>query len=153
MMRKKAERMEQTAVSGNLDNMAMKGLEEAERGLTIEKNQWPADIDEAGNRYVEFVIGGAEKTLLVQQISFVLEGKICYRIAYARGKDFYPRTDMGERQQATDSKHAAPITRGNGGTADTQDLGSCGAIRGGSSPPSRIFSAGRPFRPFLFVEG
>lgn len=95
--------MEQTAVSGNLDNMAMKGLEEAERGLTIEKNQWPADIDEAGNRYVEFVIGGAEKTLLVQQISFVLEGKICYRIAYARGKDFYPWTDMGERQQATDS--------------------------------------------------
>ncbi|MGL4852777.1 MAG: rhamnogalacturonan acetylesterase, partial [Phocaeicola sp.] len=49
-------------------------------------------------RYVEFIVKSNEKTVVVQQLSFVLKGAINYRIAYARGKDFYPRTDIGENK-------------------------------------------------------
>lgn len=38
-------------------------------------------------------------------MSFMLDGDICYRAAYARGKDFYPRTDIGEAQRPVAGKH------------------------------------------------
>ena len=74
----------------------MKGITFNEGKYTITGANWPADIDEAANRYVEIIIESKDKTLLVKQVSFMLDGDICYRAAYARGKDFYPRTDIGE---------------------------------------------------------
>lgn len=83
--------------------MSVKGLVETDKGITIETGEWPADIDEDGKRYVEIIIQGKEKPLIVRQISFTLEDEVCYRIAYARGKDFYPRTDLGEQQRAAEA--------------------------------------------------
>lgn len=83
----------------------MKGITFNEGKYTITGANWPADIDEAANRYVEIIIESKDKTLLVKQVSFMLDGDICYRAAYARGKDFYPRTDIGEAQRPVAGKH------------------------------------------------
>lgn len=93
----------QLPVTCNCTKMSVKGLVETDKGITIETGEWPADIDEDGKRYVEIIIQGKEKPLIVRQISFTLEGEVCYRIAYARGKDFYPRTDLGEQQRAAEA--------------------------------------------------
>lgn len=87
----------QTDVARKCPDMGLKGLTETEKGITIENRAWPADIDEDGKRYVEIIISGKQKALMLRRLSFTLEGDICYRIAYARGKDFYPRTDVGEQ--------------------------------------------------------
>lgn len=78
--------------------LLLKGVVTTEKGYTIESGHWAAEIDEDFNRYVEFIVKSNEKTVVVQQLSFVLKGAINYRIAYARGKDFYPRTDIGENK-------------------------------------------------------
>ena len=65
----------------------------------MESGQWTAEIDEAQKRYVEIILPRSEQTLLLRQLSFTLEGEIAYRVACAYGKDFYPRTDLGEAQQ------------------------------------------------------
>ncbi|WP_300726314.1 rhamnogalacturonan acetylesterase [uncultured Bacteroides sp.] len=78
---------------------SIKGIIKEGEKYNIEGNKWPADIDEAANRYVEFILHNENETLNVKQLNLILEGDICYRIAYARGKDFYPRTDLGEAQR------------------------------------------------------
>lgn len=102
---------QQTEVARQCPGMGMKGLIETENGISIETQTWPADIDEDGKRYVEVIISGNEKAMMIRRISFTLEGTICYRIAYARGKDFYPRTDIGEQQiqENTSGKLTFPV--------------------------------------------
>lgn len=82
----------------HIENL-MKGMKKNGNAYTIESGLWPMDIDESGNRYVEFIVRNNDKTLLLKQISFTLKGNPCYRIAYARGKDFYPRIDIAESQK------------------------------------------------------
>lgn len=85
-------------------DILLKGIKTKGEGYTIETDNWPIDIDESGNRYVEFVIRNKKKKVLtLQQLSFILRGELCCRVAYARGKDFYPRTDIGESQQINNS--------------------------------------------------
>lgn len=82
-------------------DIQLKGIKKVHDSYTIESDIWPVDIDESGNRYVEFIIRNKkENALVLQSLSFLLKGNLCYRIAYARGKDFYPRTDIGESQQS-----------------------------------------------------
>ena len=81
---------------------ALKGLQQDSLGITIEKGEWPADIDESGSRYVEFFVKGLKKSFIVRQITFTLSGKVAYRAAVSKGGDFYPRTDLGENQRATE---------------------------------------------------
>ena len=90
---------ERSSVTLPLDNPSVRGLEKQDKGITIEGNQWTAEIDEAQKRYVEIIVPRTEQTLLLRQLSFTLEGNIAYRVACAYGKDFYPRTDLGEAQQ------------------------------------------------------
>lgn len=87
-------------VNHNLSAIPLKGLKQTAQGITLETGSWLAEIDENRNRYIEVVIPTEEKALFIRQVSFTLTGDICYRIAYARGKDFYPRTDIGECQTA-----------------------------------------------------
>lgn len=83
----------------NLD-LSVKGLVETASGYDIEQGEvWPPEIDEVAKRYVEFVVRGNEKALRLKELSFLLKGDIAYRLAVAGGKDFYPRTDIGELQQ------------------------------------------------------
>ncbi|NDW13633.1 hypothetical protein D0T50_12135 [Bacteroides sp. 214] len=82
------------------NRVAMRGLVKIDGGITLETGTWVAEIDEDGNRYVELVVTNHEKTLVVQELSLTLVGKVSYRIAYAFGKDFYPRTDIGEGTQS-----------------------------------------------------
>ncbi|MCD7710127.1 MAG: rhamnogalacturonan acetylesterase [Porphyromonadaceae bacterium] len=79
---------------------SLNGLQEEASGITIEKGQWPDDIDESGNRYVEFYLKGVKKNFTVRQITFILSGEVAYRVAASKGGDFYPRTDLGENQKA-----------------------------------------------------
>lgn len=93
--------MHKKTVKSKLAISTLKGLKETDQGITLETGSWQADIDENGNRYIELIIPTEEKALFIRQLSFKLTGNICYRIAYARGKDFYPRTDIGECQKAS----------------------------------------------------
>lgn len=77
----------------------LKGMKKDSNAYTIESDLWPVDLDESGSRYVEFVLRNNGKTLLLKQLSFTLKGNPSYRIAYARGKDFYPRIDIAENQK------------------------------------------------------
>lgn len=70
-----------------------------ERGYAPEKGVWTAEMDEYAKRYVELVIPASDQTRLLRQLSFTLEGEVACRVACAYGKDFYPRTDLGEIQQ------------------------------------------------------
>lgn len=90
----------QTKVSIPIEHYTLKELQETPQGITTVAGTWPAEIDEAQKRYVEIVLPRREKTLVVRSVSFEMEGDACYRLAYAWGKDFYPRTDIGEEQQA-----------------------------------------------------
>lgn len=84
----------------SLRNPAIRGLVYTTDGqMTIEQGKWKAEIDEAQKRYVEVIVPGQNEAMLLRQLSFTLEGGIAYRVACAYGKDFYPRTDLGEIQQ------------------------------------------------------
>lgn len=80
----------------NSAEVLLKGMKKQGDAYTIESDVWPAEIDENGNRYVEFILKNNDKTLCLKQVSFIFKGSSSYRIAYARGKDFYPRIDIGE---------------------------------------------------------
>lgn len=90
----------QTPVTLKPSETSLKGLVRSSGAITIEGENWPADIDESGARYVEVVLSGGGKTVHVQQLTLALDGEVSYRVACARGKDFYPRTDLGENQKA-----------------------------------------------------
>lgn len=90
---------ERTDIQIALSNPSWRGLTETPEGLTIEGGQWTAEIDEAQKRYYELILKPVEDNLLLRQLSFTLEGEVSYRVACAYGKDFYPRTDLGEAQQ------------------------------------------------------
>ena len=90
----------QSPVIRECPDIAVKSLIQTEKGITIETGKWPADIDEDGKRYAEVIIQSNEKSLIIRRISFTLEGEISYRLAYAHGKDFYPRTDLAEQPHA-----------------------------------------------------
>lgn len=90
---------ERTDIQIALSNPSWRGLTETAEGLTIEGGQWTAEIDEAQKRYYELILKPVEDNLLLRQLSFTLEGEVSYRVACAYGKDFYPRTDLGEAQQ------------------------------------------------------
>lgn len=86
-----------------------KGIVEQNSSYTIESGMWPADIDEDGKRYIEFILHNTNKVLAIHQLSFIMQGECCYRIAYGRGKDFYPRTDIGEAQRPISGKQTYPL--------------------------------------------
>jgi len=90
----------QSPVIRECPDIAVKSLIQTEKDITIETGKWPADIDEDGKRYAEVIIQSNEKSLIIRRISFTLEGEISYRLAYAHGKDFYPRTDLAEQPHA-----------------------------------------------------
>lgn len=90
---------ERTDIQMALLNPSWRGLIETPEGLTIEGGHWTAEIDEAQKRYYELILPPVEENLLLRQLSFTLEGEVSYRVACAYGKDFYPRTDLGEAQQ------------------------------------------------------
>lgn len=101
----------QSPVIRECPDIAVKSLIQTEKGITIETGKWPADIDEDGKRYAEVIIQSNEKSLIIRRISFTLEGEISYRLAYAHGKDFYPRTDLAEQPHAqkTPGKQIFPV--------------------------------------------
>ena len=90
---------QRTDVQIALSNPSWRGLTETPEALTIEGGYWTAEIDEAQKRYYELILPPVEENLLLRQLSFTLEGEVSYRVACAYGKDFYPRTDLGEAQQ------------------------------------------------------
>ena len=89
----------ETPEKAEIGKYTLKGLDENETGIAIAGGKWPADIDEAGDRYVEFVFKGNKKTFLVRQITFTLDGGVAYRAALSKSNDFYPRTILGENQR------------------------------------------------------
>ncbi len=102
---------QKTDITKSNAQLNLNGLKTTDSGTTIESGVWPKDMDGNGKRYMEFIIQNDNKALVIQQVSFILKGNVCYRIAYARGKDFYPRTDIGENQKAerTSDNQAFPV--------------------------------------------
>ena len=88
-----------TEVALTHTEILLKGMKKKDDAYTIDSDIWSADIDENGNRYMEFILCNNDKTLVLTQLSFTLKGNPCFRIAFARGKDFYPRTDIAERKK------------------------------------------------------
>lgn len=70
-------------------------------GITLGKEKQASEIDEDPKRYVEVILPPSEQTRLCRTLTLTLEGNTAYRIACAYGKDFYPRTDLGEATQST----------------------------------------------------
>lgn len=89
---------ERVPVKLHPEQRTLRELEENGRGITLNGGRWDAEIDEAQKRYVEVVIPRSEQTMLLRELSFTIEGEVAYRVACAYGKDFYPRTDLGELQ-------------------------------------------------------
>jgi lysophospholipase L1-like esterase len=90
---------ERVPTSVTPDRHMLRGLTADSHGITIEGGKWSAEIDEHANRYVEVVVPMQEQTMQINSLSFRLDGGVAYRVACAYGKDFYPRTDLGELQQ------------------------------------------------------
>lgn len=90
---------ERVPTSVALDRHTLRGLTADNQGITAEGGKWSAEIDEHANRYVEVVVPAQEHTMQITRLSFRLDGSVAYRVACAYGKDFYPRTDLGELQQ------------------------------------------------------
>lgn len=78
----------------------MRGLSMTDSGIlpTTEAGVWPKEIDEVNDRYMEFIITATEGTMQISDATIGVNEGICYRVAVARGKDFYPRTDIGENR-------------------------------------------------------
>lgn len=74
----------------------LKGLQTNEKGVTIEDGKWSAEIDEAASRFIQFSVSTGSKNALIREVSFKMNGSVAYRVAYAKGKDFYPRMDIAE---------------------------------------------------------
>lgn len=70
-------------------------------GITLGKEERASGIDENPKRYVEVILPPAKQTRLCHTLTLTLEGNTAYRIACAYGKDFYPRTDLGEATLST----------------------------------------------------
>ena len=79
-------------------SFSVRSLAKEDGKVNIEGGKWTAEIDEAQNRYIEFIIPASEQTRHINKLTLTLDGEIAYRIAWAYGKDFYPRTDIGEEQ-------------------------------------------------------
>ncbi|MBR5820129.1 MAG: rhamnogalacturonan acetylesterase [Alistipes sp.] len=92
--------VERTPLKLTPTEYTLRELVEKPQGVTREGGVWEAEIDEVQKRYVELIIPRAEQTRLLRNISFSIEGEVAFRVACAYGKDFYPRTDLGEEQQA-----------------------------------------------------
>lgn len=103
--------IQKESITKQYSDIALKGLVKVGDAITVESAEWPVEIDESANRYVELIVRSGKKAMNVKELSFVLTGEVCYRIAYARGKDFYPRTDIGENQKNDSStkKISLPI--------------------------------------------
>lgn len=71
------------------------GIEITENSIRPTEGEWPADIDESGTRYIELYAIIPEASTL-NEISVTTDKELCYRIAMSRGKNFYPRTTVGE---------------------------------------------------------
>lgn len=50
--------------------------------------------------------------MLVKKLRMNINGNISYRIAYARGKDFYPRTDIAEQQSGSNGTRSVECNVG-----------------------------------------
>lgn len=77
-----------------------KGLEVEGQAVRIEGIIWPADIDEDGNRYVEFIIEADKTAITVNNITVETDTDLSYRVAWSRSKDFVTRTIIGEQTEA-----------------------------------------------------
>ncbi len=75
----------------------LKGLTIQNDDLLIDGNIWPAEIDEDGNRFIQFKISTEDKIVFLKNISLSTSGNMCYRMSYAYGNDFFYRTIIGER--------------------------------------------------------
>lgn len=91
-----------TPVSIVPEGYSLRELKKEPQGITLEKGSWTAEMDEHSKRYVEVIVPPAGQTRLLRNLSFTMEGAVAYRVACAYGKDFYPRTDLGECQQPTE---------------------------------------------------
>ncbi len=87
-----------------LDQPTLRELEQQPYGIAPVGGGWDAEIDEAQKRYVEVIVPRSEQNRLLRELSFTIEGEVAYRVACAYGKDFYPRTDLGESQQPVEGR-------------------------------------------------
>lgn len=78
-----------------------KGLEVEGQAIRIEGIIWPADIDEDGNRYVEFIIEADKTAITVNNMTIETDRDLSYRVAWSRSKDFVTRTTIGEETSAS----------------------------------------------------
>lgn len=101
----------QTTIVLDSPEISTKGLADASGKGQI-CVELPAEIDENAGRYIEFVVRADRRTMLVKKLRMNINGNISYRIAYARGKDFYPRTDIAEQQSGSNGTRSVECNVG-----------------------------------------
>lgn len=92
---------QRTAIVQTLQAGSTRGLAQTEKGFLPSTDgsatdPWQAEMDEVNGRYIEYVVRATDRPTAVKRFTLTVDGKKCYRVAYARGKDFYPRTDIAE---------------------------------------------------------
>lgn len=81
---------------------AIKGLTPADGAFTTEDGAWPAEIDENGDRFIQFTLTAGGRAVKIRSVSLKTSGDISYRLVCAYGKDFYRNKVLGERQRPVD---------------------------------------------------
>ena len=94
--------------SGNikLHEATLTGLQSTIDGIAPTDNEWPAEIDENSNRYIEFHIT-TPQTTTISTINVNSNPDLCYRIVCSQQKTFANRTTIGE---CFDTNHNTDIT-------------------------------------------
>lgn len=81
----------------------IKGLTFTDKGFTSLLGYWPSEIDENGDRYIQFTFTAGGRAVKIRNVALKASGDFSYRMAAALGKDFYRNKVIGERQHAVDA--------------------------------------------------
>ncbi len=96
---------------------ALKGLTLSDGRFVTEDGHWPAEIDENGDRYVQFSLTAGGRTIKISNVALSVSANFSYRLSCAYGKDFYYSRVIGERPHAaeevegSDTYHASILLR------------------------------------------
>lgn len=80
---------------------AIKGLVMTDNRFAPDMNAWPEEIDEDGERFIQFTLTAGGRSVKIRNIGLKTSGSFSYRVACSYGKDFYRMSVIGERQQPT----------------------------------------------------
>ncbi len=87
----------------------LKGLTSTDAGCVPEQQNWPAEIDENGDRYIQVKLTPGKHDLKIKKVSIKTTGAFSYRMTCALGNDFYHNKVIGERQWPVEDDYSIDV--------------------------------------------